>query len=81
MQESTITSKGQVTIPKEIRKSFGMNQGERIQFVEKNGELVIRPKIKDPVSKLRKLRKEIRFTEKQIDEMIKESKREWSKIE
>jgi AbrB family looped-hinge helix DNA binding protein len=40
---STITKQGQITIPKEIRKRFGMKQGDMIQFVvTENGNLVIR---------------------------------------
>jgi antitoxin PrlF len=30
---STITSKGQVTIPAEVRKHLGLKQGDRIAFV------------------------------------------------
>ena len=77
MQESTITSKGQVTIPKEIREHFGWKDGEKIVFLERENEVVIRPKIKDPVKKLRELRKQIRFSEKEIDDMIRESKKAW----
>lgn len=37
-----ITSKGQVTIPKEIRDGFGFMPGTEIEFVEDNGEIRIR---------------------------------------
>ena len=32
MSEATITSKGQVTIPAEIRKALGLSAGERVVF-------------------------------------------------
>jgi AbrB family looped-hinge helix DNA binding protein len=37
-----ITSKGQVTIPKEIRDGFGFLPGTEVEFVEDNGEIRIR---------------------------------------
>ena len=40
---STITSKGQVTIPKEVREHLGLKQGDRIFFViERSGEVKIK---------------------------------------
>ena len=75
MPEATITSKGQVTIPKEIREYLDLKEGEEIVFIKRGDEVSIRPKIKDPVKELRKLREKLpRITEKEIDEMIKESK-------
>jgi antitoxin PrlF len=37
-----ITSKGQVTIPKEIRDEFGLLPGTEVEFVEDEGEIRIR---------------------------------------
>ena len=37
-----ITSKGQVTIPKEIRDGFGFLPGTEVEFVEDEGEIRIR---------------------------------------
>ena len=36
MDASTVTSKGQVTIPKEIRRALGIRQGSRIGFATRN---------------------------------------------
>ena len=37
MNESSVTSKGQVTIPKSIRRELGIRQGSRVVFASKNG--------------------------------------------
>jgi antitoxin PrlF len=45
MAEATITSKGQVTIPADIRKSMRLTEGERVVFtVLDDGTTVIRAK-------------------------------------
>jgi len=44
MPFSTITSKGQITIPKSVRKSLGLQPGDRIEFfVHENGEIIVKP--------------------------------------
>jgi antitoxin PrlF len=40
---STITSKGQLTVPQEIRKRLGLEAGDRVEFVVEEGRTVIRP--------------------------------------
>ena len=42
MMESTITRKGQVTIPKEIRDQLGMKEGEKVVFVLRGGEVLLK---------------------------------------
>ncbi len=80
-EEATVTSKGQVTIPHEIREALGLKTGEKIVFIEREGEVVMRPKIKNPVARLRELRKKLpKISEEEIDRMIKESNKEWSKF-
>jgi AbrB family looped-hinge helix DNA binding protein len=40
---TTITSKGQVTIPKPIRDKLGVGPRDRVEFVLRDGEVVLRP--------------------------------------
>ena len=40
---STISSKGQVTIPQEIRSRLGLSTGDRVDFVVEGDRTVIRP--------------------------------------
>lgn len=34
MATATLTSKGQVTIPREVRQKLGVDAGDRVEFVE-----------------------------------------------
>jgi antitoxin PrlF len=39
---STISSKGQITVPLEIRKRLGVKEGDRVEFVIENGLTILR---------------------------------------
>jgi AbrB family looped-hinge helix DNA binding protein len=40
---STISSKGQVTVPIEVRHRLGLKEGDRVEFVFEDGRTVLRP--------------------------------------
>jgi AbrB family looped-hinge helix DNA binding protein len=40
---STISSKGQVTVPIEVRHRLGLRAGDRVEFVFEDGRTVLRP--------------------------------------
>jgi AbrB family looped-hinge helix DNA binding protein len=40
---SVISSKGQVTVPQEIRIRLGLKEGDRVEFVVEGGNTIIRP--------------------------------------
>lgn len=39
---ATMTSKGQVTVPKVLRERLGLDVGVRLEFVARDGEVVLR---------------------------------------
>ena len=46
MQESTVTVKGQTTLPKDVRRALGLVSGDRVRYVILDGEvrlLKVRP--------------------------------------
>ena len=44
MAAATLTSKGQTTIPKEIRDFLGVGPGDKLDFVvESDGRVILRP--------------------------------------
>jgi AbrB family looped-hinge helix DNA binding protein len=76
--EATVTSKGQVTIPKEIRDKLGIEAGSDLEFrVEDDGSLTVREKKSGP-ERLRELRDRLPDHDVDLDEMRRESKRAWS---
>ncbi|VVO73995.1 hypothetical protein PS838_01447 [Pseudomonas fluorescens] len=53
MKTATLTSKGQVTIPVQIRAALGLKAGDRIEFVElERGKFAIMPS-NQPVQSLK----------------------------
>jgi antitoxin PrlF len=53
MAASTLTSKGQITIPRDVRDRLGLKEGDRVifQFDEK-GNLLLRPEGEGPLGRL-----------------------------
>ena len=50
---SRLTVKGQITIPKPLRESLGLEPGQELEFEEREGALVVRRRA--PVDPLRRL--------------------------
>jgi len=46
MPAAKVTSKGQITIPKQERDKLGIEPGEGISFIEKNGFFYIKKAVK-----------------------------------
>ena len=52
-QKSTLTSKGQVTIPQKIREAIHANSGDQIEFtLNESGEVILRAIKKDSLLSL-----------------------------
>lgn len=41
MELAKITARGQITIPVEIRKKLGVQEGDKVIFLEENGQIII----------------------------------------
>ena len=49
MNTSTISAKGLVVIPKELRERFGLKKGDKVHFVEYGGTIAVVPSEKNAV--------------------------------
>lgn len=48
MPSATLTSKGQLTIPKEVREHLGVDTGDRVNFlVQDDGTVLVQPLTRD----------------------------------
>jgi AbrB family looped-hinge helix DNA binding protein len=47
MATSTLTTKGQTTIPKGVREFLGLRPGDRLDFVIEGGKVVLEPSTAD----------------------------------
>lgn len=51
MSKTRITTKGQVTIPKEVRERLGLRPGDQLEFIEEEGVYRLRKRIDPEVFK------------------------------
>jgi len=49
----TVSKKGWVVIPREIRQRYGIRPGDRVQVVDYAGRIAIVPAMKDPIREAR----------------------------
>jgi len=53
MASSTLTSKGQITIPREVRDRLGLREGDRVVFqFDEHGNLLLRQEAHRPLGRL-----------------------------
>ena len=76
MARSTVTSKGQVTIPKKVRERLGIKVGDRLVFrFDRDGRLVVEPespaRLGSVPGLLRHLARSRPITVEEMDEAIR----------
>ena len=78
MTFATVTSKGQITVPKEVRTRLQLQTGDRLEFVWIGDELRVRPackKVSDVFGKYQRKGQPVLSTE-EMDEAIQSHLRE-----
>ena len=73
MEIAKITSRGQVSIPTEIRKKLGVDEGDKIVFIERQGQIVIINAAKITFA-------DVELQEPSIDEFLDEFQKEMERI-
>ena len=79
---SKVTSKGQVTIPADIRKNLGLEDGTNVVFLELEDGVLIKSEknIREALEPFDKRRKALKLTKKDMErEVQEERKKRWSK--
>ena len=79
---STITSKGQVTVPIAIRKKLGLHKGDQVEFVQQKQGMFVRrkPPEDDPFKKYQGILKGTFKSAREINEWIhslRENRQQW----
>lgn len=75
--DATLTSKGQITIPKEIRETLSIDAGTTMEFVlDEDGNLTVRPKT-PPMDRLRAVQQQLSKHDVDLEAMREESKAAW----
>ena len=47
MEESTMTSKGQIVVPAKLRRRYGLKPGTKVYFIERDDEILFQPVTKE----------------------------------
>ncbi|MEQ2129748.1 MULTISPECIES: AbrB/MazE/SpoVT family DNA-binding domain-containing protein [Thermoanaerobacteraceae] len=85
MELAKVTTRGQITIPKEIRKKLNLKEGDKVVFIEENGKIVIE---NSAMFALRQIQNEFKGeaekaglkNEQEVVDLVKEIRKEmWEK--
>jgi AbrB family looped-hinge helix DNA binding protein len=67
---ATVTSKGQITVPKEVRDALGLIPGSQVEFVLDSGRVILRKRIAPEVFQRWQGHLRGRFPAQSVDEMM-----------
>lgn len=71
MPVATLTSKGQITIPKSVRESLGLRTGDRLEFdVQDDGSVRVRKRSVDILDLIGMIKTDRHATLEEINEAI-----------
>lgn len=74
--ETTATKKGQIVIPVELRRKYGIEAGTKIHVSDEDGKIVLEPITSDYISKLRGIAKGSGTLESLLEERRKDKEKE-----
>jgi AbrB family looped-hinge helix DNA binding protein len=77
MEESKVSPKGQIVIPKRLRDKLGIRKGEKVAIEEADEVVLVMKKAKDPVQAMRGLFKG--KTKKSSVELVRQLRDEWER--
>ncbi len=82
MEESTITSKGQIVVPAKLRRRYGLKPGTKVYFIERDQEILFQPVTREYLKSVHgMLTSETSMTKELLKERAKDREREEAGIE
>lgn len=69
MPKATVTSKGQITIPKGVRETLDLQPGDRVDFVVAEGGMVVLRRASIPIEELSGILKQPGMKAVSVDQM------------
>jgi antitoxin PrlF len=76
---TTVTSKGQITIPSELRKQFGIEKGTKLMVVPTDYGLVLKklelPSVEEFQQRVEEQAKTVELSMEKVDELVHEARR------
>ncbi len=77
MEESKVSPKGQIVIPKRLRDKLGIRKGEKVAIDEADEVVLVMKKVKDPVQAMTGLFKGT--TKRSSVELVRQLREEWER--
>jgi len=82
MEESTMTTKGQIVIPAKLRKRYGLTPGTKVYFIERDKEIMLQPVTKEYLKSVHgMLISETPVIKELLEERAKDKAHEEAKLE
>ena len=82
MEESTMTSKGQIVIPARLRRRYGLKPGVKVYFIERNDEILFQPVTREYIRSVHGLlASKTSVTKELLQERAKDKAHEEAKLE
>ncbi len=82
MEESIMTSKGQIVVPAKLRRRYGLKPGTKVYFIERNDEILFQPLTKETIrSVCGMLKSKSSVTQELLKERAKDRDREGTRHE
>lgn len=80
--EATVTSKGQITIPKEVRERMNVEAGEKILFrFDEDGSVRVVAVPADPMERLECVRERTRNLDLDAKALIEREREQWDRFQ
>lgn len=77
--EATISSKGQMVIPKPVREKYNIQKGSKVKVIAGKDAIIIKPRLEAPWDGLRGMMRD-QWRNKDLDALIKAAKRSLFKV-